>query len=103
MTGLSTCTWFPPVSVVALVLHNHLYLSTVLIRWLSSKSWEPLKNAVPFLILQSVGQRSTFTVLVVGCVLCVVCEMCALGDKTVLINRHVHCKVWAEAETTVEY
>jgi hypothetical protein len=38
MTGLFPCTWFPPVSVVAPVLHNHLYLNSGLIRMLSRQS-----------------------------------------------------------------
>jgi hypothetical protein len=35
--------------------------------------------------------------------LCVVCEVRAFGDKTVLINKHVYCQVWAEADATVEH
>jgi hypothetical protein len=38
VTGLSPCTWFHLVSVVAPVLHNHLFLNAVLIRWLSRQS-----------------------------------------------------------------
>jgi hypothetical protein len=38
VTGLSPFTWFPPVSVVAPVLHNHLYLNTGFIRMLSKQS-----------------------------------------------------------------
>jgi hypothetical protein len=53
---------------------------------------------VPFVILQIVGQGSIFSV---GG-LCVVCEVHAFGDKTDLINEHVYCQVWAEAEATVE-
>jgi hypothetical protein len=72
VTSLSPCTWFSHVSVVAAVLHNHLYLYTVLIRWLSRQSLGNFEQCSAFVILQSVGQWSSFTMLV-SCVLCVRC------------------------------
>jgi len=91
---------FPLSSVVALVLHNHLYLNTVIIRWLSRES---LGNFEQCSALCDITERWTVKYFHSVSGLCVVCEVRAVGDKTVLINEHVHCKVWAEAEATVEY
>jgi hypothetical protein len=100
VTGLSACAWFPPVSDVALVLHNHLYINTVLIRWLSQQSLRTFEQCSA---LCDITEHWTVKYFHSVSGLCVVCEMRALGDETVLINECVHCQVWAEAEATVEY
>ena len=96
VTGVSPCTWFPPVSVVVPVLYNHLYLNPVLIRWLIRQSLGTFERCTA---LCDITERWTVKYFHSVSVLC---DVCALGDETVLIES-VHCQVWAEAEATVEH
>ena len=91
---------FRPVSVVALVLHNHLYLNTVLIRWLSRESLGTFEQcSAPCDITEHWTVKYFHSVS--G--LCVVCEVHALSIETVLVNEFVHYHLWAEAESTFEH
>jgi len=72
----------------------------VLIRWLSRQS---LVTFAQCSALCDITDRWTGKYFHSVGGLCVVCEVLALGDKTVLINEHVYCQIWAEAEATVEH
>ena len=91
---------FPPVNVVALVLHNHLYINTVLVRWLSRESLGTFEQCSPHC---GITERWTVKYFHNVSVLCDVCEVHALSVETVLINEFVHYQLWAEAEATVEH
>jgi len=82
------------------VLHNHLYINTVLIRWLSRESLGTFEQRSPHC---GITERWTVKYFHNVSGLCVVCEVRALSVETVLINEFVHYQLWAEAEATVEH
>jgi len=82
------------------VLHNHPYLNTVLIRWLSRESLGTFEQcSAPCDITEHWTVKYFHSVS--G--LCVVCEVHALSIETVLVNEFVHYHLWAEAESTFEH
>jgi hypothetical protein len=81
VTGLSPCTWCPPVSVVTPVLHNYLHLNSVLIRWLSRQILGTFEQCSALCDITEHGTVKYFH-SVSG--LCVVCEVCALVMKQFL-------------------
>jgi hypothetical protein len=78
-----------PVSVVAPVLHNHLFLNAVLIRWLNRQSLGIFEQCS---VLCDITEHWTVKEFHSVAGLHVVGEVLAVGDETFLINKCVHVR-----------